>query len=47
MIERRGQLIIILVRHEYTGGSYDPQVDGATDHVNYSEWRIRFVRVQP
>lgn len=30
------------VQHLYTGGSYDPSVDGAIDHINYSEWRIQF-----
>jgi hypothetical protein len=30
----------IAVRHLYTGGSYDPQTQGAIDYINYSEWRI-------
>jgi hypothetical protein len=31
----------IAVQHLYTGGSYDPSVDGAIEHINYSEWRIQ------
>ncbi len=32
----------ITVQHLYGDGSYNPQVEGAIDHINYSEWRIQF-----
>ena len=32
----------ITVRHIYEGGTYDPCVDGAIDHINYFEDRIVF-----
>ena len=32
----------IQVFHQYNGGSYNPQVDGAIDHIDYSESRIVF-----